>query len=202
VDWVIWSWPSEKSGILVYDFRLKAERTDAQGLYLSWLLRKHVELDAPTTLIGYSFGAPVVTGALHALAGGKLGGRRFPGPAIQGIPFDAGFVAPAIASHALTGHGEYAMATKNLDRLLLLYNRRDAVLKRYWLLDRVRGTMALGYSGPTAFAPRADGSKLSVRARDCSPSVGLHHVELDYYQKSCRAGSEMAILIDDIDNTH
>jgi hypothetical protein len=186
----------------VHDFRRKADRTEAQGLYLSWLLRKHVESDVPTTLIGYSFGVPVVTGALHALAGGKLGGRSLPGPAINGIPFDAGFVAPAIERHSLTSHGEYALATKNLDRLLLLYNRRDAVLKRYWLLDRVRGTVALGYSGPTAFAPRADGSKLSVRARDCSPSVGLQHVELNYYNKSCLAGPEMAALIDDIHITH
>jgi hypothetical protein len=91
------------------------------------------------------------------------------------------------------------LATQNLDRLVLLYNRRDAVLKRYWLIDRVRGRMALGYSGPSSFAERFDGSTLPVLSRDCSPSVGLQHDELDYYRKSCRAGFEMARLIDDLD---
>ena len=80
--------------------------------------------------------------------------------------------------------------------MVLLYNRRDAVLKRFWLLDRVRGRMALGYSGPTSFAPRFDGSELPVRSRDCSSTVGFHHVELDYYDSPCNAGREMAKLID------
>ena len=202
VDWVIWSWPSAKQGILIHDARRKAARTDAQGLYLAWLLRRHVEQGIPTTLIGFSFGGRVITGSLHALAGGKLGGREMPGSPVSGVPFDAGLVAPAIDSHWLGKKGYHSLATQNLDRLVLLYNRRDVVLKRYWLLDRVRGRMALGYSGPRVFAPRADGSKLSVLSRDCSPSIGLQHDELDYYRKSCHAGSFMARLIDDIDVTH
>lgn len=202
VDWVIWSWPSAKQGILIHDARRKAARTDAQGLYLAWLLRKHVEQGIPTTLIGFSFGGRVITGSLHALAGGKLGGREMPGSPVSGVPFDAGLVAPAIDSHWLGKNGYHSLATQNLDRLVLLYNRRDVVLKRYWLLDRVRGRMALGYSGPRVFSPRADGSKLSVLSRDCSPSIGLQHDELDYYRKSCHAGSFMARLIDDIDVTH
>jgi hypothetical protein len=197
VDWVIWSWPSEKQGILIYDARLKASRTDGQGLYLAWLLRRHAEAQVNTTLIGYSFGGRIITGALHAAAGGSLAGRKVGGPPVVGGPFDAGLVAPAVDSHWLTSHGYHRLATQNLQRLVLLYNRRDAVLKRYWLIDRVRGRMALGYSGPTAFAPRLDGSRLPVRSRDCSPSIGLQHDELDYYRKTCQAGLEMARLIDD-----
>ncbi|MGI9471445.1 MAG: hypothetical protein ACR2NZ_07940 [Rubripirellula sp.] len=202
VDWLIWSWPSSKQGMLIHDARRKASRTDAQGLYLAWLLQKHVDMDVPTTLIGFSFGGRVITGALHALAGGTLGGRQLSGPPTTGIPFEAGLVAPAIDSHWLAERGYHSNATKNLDRLVLLYNRRDAVLKRYWLLDRVRGRMALGYSGPRVFASRADGTKLPVFSRDCSPSIGLQHDELDYYRKSCHAGSIMAKLIDDIDISH
>ncbi len=202
VDWVLFSWPSAKQGALIRDFREKAERTDAQGLYLGWLLRKHAEASLPTALIGYSFGARVVTGSLHAMAGGKLGGRRLPGPAVEGANFDAGLVAPAIESNWMTRCGYHGRATKNLDRLVVLFNHRDAVLKRYWLLDRVRGSVALGYSGPRSFGPRADGSRISLRARDCAPFVGLRHDEVDYYTSRCSAGAEMASLIHDIDITH
>jgi hypothetical protein len=196
VDWVIWSWPSAKQGILVHDARRKADRTDTQGLYLSWVLRKHVEASVPTTLIGFSFGSRVITGGLHALAGGKLAGRRLPGSAITDARFDAGLLAPAIESDWMARCGYHSKATQNLDKLVVMYNQRDPVLKRYWLLERVRGNIAMGYSGPRTFAPRADGSKITVRARDCSPFVGKQHSELDYYKKSCRADSEMAALID------
>ncbi len=202
IDWVIWSWPSAKTGFLVQDFREKARRTDAQGLYLAWLLRKHSEASLSTSLIGYSFGGRVVTGALHALAGGSLGCRTLPGPAITGSNMDAGLIAPAIDSRWMVSGGYHGMATKNLDRLVLLYNRRDAVLKRYWLIEKVRGNFALGYTGPRAFGPRVDGSKLSVRSRDCARFVGLRHDEVDYYTSHCRAGSIMASLINDIDITH
>ncbi|MFK8112367.1 MAG: alpha/beta hydrolase [Rubripirellula sp.] len=202
IDWVIWSWPSNKEGRIIRDVRSKADRTDAQGLYLAWVLRELAERSVPTTLIGYSFGGRVITGALHALAGGGLKGRRLPGAAVTGLRIDAGLVAPAVESNWMTRHGYHGKATQNLDRLLVLYNKRDAILKRYWLIDRVRGSMALGYSGPRAFAPRSDGSKLSVTSRDCSVVVGKHHVELEYYTSSCRAGSEMAKLINDIEIQH
>lgn len=202
IDWVIWSWPSAKVGCPIEDVRVKASRTDAQGLYLAWLLRNHVDHQVPTTLIGYSFGGRVVTGALHALAGGKLSRRGIPNPPVTEMRFDVGLVAPAIESQWMSRNGYHQLATQNLDRLLVLYNRRDAVLKRYWLIDRVRGSMALGYSGPRSFAPRADGSKISLIARDCSVAVGRDHRELNYYDNNCRAGSVMAQLIDDIHVNH
>ncbi len=195
VDWIVWSWPSEQVGILARDVRLKAERTDAQGLYLAWLLRKQNETGTPTRLIGYSFGGRIVTGSLHALAGGSLGGRSLSGPPVVGMRIGAGLVAPAIASNWMNDGGYHSLATKNLEELTLYYNRRDAVLKRYWLIDRVRGQLALGYSGPRSFAPRFDGSTLPVISKDCAPIVGLQHSELDYYQIPCRAGSGMARLL-------
>jgi hypothetical protein len=202
VDWVIWSWPSSKTAMLVRDARIKAERTDAQGLYLAWLLREHAKRSASTTLIGYSFGGRIATGALHALAGGTLGGRRLSGPEISGQPINAGLIAPAIDSHWLGGRGYHGKATSNMHRMLLMYNHSDFILKSYWRIDKIRGRMALGYSGPTVFAPRADGSKLPVRSRDCSRWVGIKHHELDYYHSGCRAGSEMASLIDDVHLQH
>jgi hypothetical protein len=200
MDWVIWSWPSSKQGTLIHDARRKASRTDAQGLYLAWLLRKQIKQAGSTKMIGFSFGSRVITGALHSLAGGKLGGRMLPGSPTTGATVDVGLVAPAIDTHWLSEKGYHAMATKNLDRLALLYNRRDAVLKRYWLLNKVRGRVALGYTGPRSFAPRADGTELPVVARDYSSYIGLRHDELDYYTKSRHAANIMADLINDTDD--
>lgn len=198
IDWVIWSWPSEQQGILGRDVRIKAARTDAQGLYMGWLLRRHAESGVPTAMIGYSFGGRVVTGALHTAAGGSLVGRQLDGHPITGMNVNAGLVAPAIESNWMQRGGNHSESTKNLNRLVLLYNHSDVVLKRYWLINRVRGESALGYTGPTSFARRIDGTRLPVMSKDCSSIVGLQHSELDYYQKSCRAGRKMSALIDDL----
>ena len=92
-------------------------------------------------------------------------------------------MAPAIERNWLLPSGYHGKATRNLDRLVLMYNHRDSVLKRYWLIDRMRSSVALGYSGPRAFGPRFDGSRLPVVARDFARVIGTHHDELDYYQK-------------------
>ena len=196
VDWVIWSWPSEKRGILTADARNKAWRTNVEGLYLGWLLGRIAESGQPTSLVGYSFGARIVSGSLHALAGGSLGGRTLPQPPLEGVSFRVGMIAPALESHWLSARGYHRLATKNLESLTLLYNRRDAVLRNYWRIDRIRNADALGYTGPTSFAPRHDGSGLPVRARDCGAVVGFHHDELSYYEPRCNAALEMARLID------
>jgi hypothetical protein len=201
VDWVIMTWPSDKEGMIISDARRKLLRINAQGMYLACLLRKRVELGTPTTLIGYSFGVRIISGALHAMAGGKLGGRTFPAEPITGIPYDVGFVAPATESNALSRRGVHYLATKNMDQMVLLYNRHDAVLKRYWLLNMVQGTLALGYTGytgPRAFAPRADNTTLPIQSRECSYGLGIRHDEVTYY-RTCRAGRDMAALINDID---
>ena len=195
IDWVIWSWPSERKGILLHDAREKAKRTDAQGMYLAFFLRDNFTVADAPTMIGYSFGGRLVTGSLHALAGGRLGGRRLPGPEITGAGIRAGLVAPAIERSWLAANGYHGRATKNMNQMVLMYNHRDSVLKRYWLLDRVRSSVALGYSGPRAIGSRFDGSRLPVVARDFAQVIGNHHDELDYYQKDCRASSEMARLI-------
>ena len=198
IDWVIWSWPSQQESILAKDARIKASRADTQGLYMAWVLRHHAEIGVPTAMIGYSFGGRVITGALHAAAGGTLAGRLLDGQGVTGMQINTGLVAPAIEDDWMHDCGYHSEATKNLNRLVLLYNHRDVVLKRYWLINRVRGEMALGFSGPKSFAARIDGTPLPVLSRDCAPTVGRHHSEMDYYSKSCRAGEKMSALIDDL----
>ncbi|WP_345682250.1 alpha/beta hydrolase [Novipirellula caenicola] len=197
VDWVIWSWPSAKEKFISHDIREKAKFTDTQGLYLAWLLKQHLRSGVPSTLIGYSFGGRVVTGSLHALAGGSLGGRSLPCEPIVNARIDVGLVAPAIEKDWLAPNDYHALATSNIDQLLLLYNQKDSVLKRYWLIDKVRGTMAIGFGRLQSFAPRTDGSRIWLRARECSSWIGHTHDELDYYERPCSAGCEMAQLVED-----
>jgi hypothetical protein len=196
IDFIIFSWPSERVGMLLTDGREKAERTDAEGLYLAWLVRELVNRNVRVALIGFSFGGRVATGAMHAMAGGKLGGRSLPGEHIRGAEVSVGLIAPALEDDWLRSGQYHGLATQNISQLSILYNRRDAVLKRYWLIDTVRGSMALGFTGPKGVAPRFDGSPMPLTSRDCSPSLGIRHDEKEYYQQSCRAGKQMAKLLE------
>ncbi len=193
IRWLVWSWPSEQEGILLADVSEKAQRTDSQGLYLAWLLRELIDRGHRPRLIGFSFGGRVATGALHALGGGSLGGRELPGHHIEGAHASVGLLAPALGEGWLCSYGYHGHATRNMFELTVLYNRRDAVLKRYPFLDP--GSQALGYRGPRGFGPRYDGSKLPVYARNCSGTVGRKHVEVEYYMGSCNAGEAMYQMI-------
>ncbi len=193
VHWTIWSWPSEKEGILLRDFRVKAQRADAQSLYLGWLLRESIQQGHRPKLIGFSFGARVTTGALHCLAGGAVVGRRLPGETIQHSDLSLGLLAPAIGEDWLRTGGRHGLATRNLKHLTVLYNESDAVLRRYPLLDR--GSAALGYNGPRGFAPRTDGRRLDVVSKNCSSALGRRHIEEEYYRHPCLAGHAISQML-------
>ncbi|TWT93046.1 hypothetical protein Pla100_43620 [Neorhodopirellula pilleata] len=195
-DWVIWSWPSEAESILLSDVRKKAERTDAQGLYLAWLLTHHHANAQPTGLIGFSFGGRIVSGGLHALAGGVVGRRTLDQPPIRGAEFDVGMLAPAVDSTWLSSCGHHRYASQNMNRMVLLYNHRDFALKYFRMVSQDPHSQALGYTGPRPIAPRHDGTQLPIRSRDCANTVGNHHSEKQYYQNACYAGREMASLIE------
>jgi len=195
VDFVIFSWPSDREGILIRDGREKAERTDAEGLYLAWFVRELVQRNVPIAIIGFSFGGRITTGAMHALAGGSLGGRKLPGEHITGANANVGLIAPALEDDWLRPGRYHGMATSNIQNMSILYNRRDAVLRRYWLLEKVRGSIALGFTGPKGLGPRVDGSPMPLFVRDCSLTVGIRHDEKKYYTQDCRAGKQMAKLV-------
>lgn len=195
IDWVIFSWPSSKLSIGLSDFREKASRCDAQAFYLAWLMRRQAVQCVPMGILSYSFGCRVASGALHVLAGGSIKGVGQPYPPLSGLRVKVAMVAPAIESTWLGNRGMHGLATQNMDELVLLYNHRDAVLKRYWLIEKVRRETALGYSGPTMFAPRFDGSTLPVKSRDCAPTVKLRHSEVDYFKSKCNAGCDISRLI-------
>lgn len=188
IRFLIWSWPSEQQGLALRDVRIKAARTDAQGLYLAWLLREQFYRGRTQRIVGFSFGGRVATGALHALAGGPLAGRQLPGEHVQGAPIGVGLLAAAIGEDWLMPGRTHGLATQNLSHLTLLFNQRDAILRRYPLLDPASSAEALGYRGPRNIGPRVDGSPVPVFRMNCSDTVGLRHSEEAYYTGRCQAG--------------
>jgi len=195
IDFVIFSWPSEQRGLLIRDGREKAEITETESLYFATLVRELVTRNVPVAIIAYSFGCRVVSGGLHCLAGGAVSGRRLPTAPIVGANLSVGMVAPAVQADWL-GRGNYhGLATQNISDLAILYNSRDAILKRYWLIECDSKMPALGYAGPRQIAPGIDGLPVPLVKCDCARFLGLAHNEQEYYTDFCNAGRTMAALI-------
>jgi len=185
---VIWSWPSDRiRGSNRVDVRLKAAYSDVQGYYLADFLRR-IDPEVPVGLVGYSFGARVVTVALHLLDGGRLCGRVLPplsddsaaskqGNSVDGIPRrQAVLIAAAIDAHWLVPGQRHGRALTQVERLLVTRNVCDPVLRYYPLMYRRGGPQALGYTG--AVCGRADLDR--VEMVDVSPTVGRAHGWADY----------------------
>ncbi|MEX0824946.1 MAG: hypothetical protein WD119_02205 [Pirellulaceae bacterium] len=194
VRFLIWSWPSERQGLALRDVRIKAARTDAQALYLAWLLREQTHRGRVQRVVGFSFGGRVATGALHALAGGTLGGRQLPGVHLEGAEIGVGLLAPAIGEDWLMPGRDHGRATLNISHITLLFNQRDAILRRYPLLDPASGVEALGYRGPRNFGPGFDGRPVNIFQMNCSDTVGLRHREDAYYTGRCQAGARIYMM--------
>jgi len=76
--YVIWSWPAARVCRRTRDdLRLKASRSDVESCLLARSVDR-IRADVPVSMIGYSFGARVITGALHVLGGGQVAGRSLP----------------------------------------------------------------------------------------------------------------------------
>jgi len=195
IDFVIFSWPSEQRGLLIHDGRVKAEITETESLYFATLVRELVTRNVPVAIIAYSFGCRVVSGGLHCLAGGAVSGRRLPTAPIVGANLSVGMLAPAVQADWLARGNYHGLATMNIGDLAILYNSRDAILKRYWLIESDSRMPALGYSGPRQIAPGVDGLPVPLVKYDCARFLGLAHNEQEYYTDGCNAGRTMAALV-------
>jgi len=172
---VIFSWPSAKQGILLRDSRRKYERAVADGRYLSWLLGR-LDPRRPVALVGYSFGGLVALEALRdrARADGAAWSDR------EG-PTHLVLAAPAVRSDALFPGGPYRPATAGLDRITLLINSRDCVLKFFSLVDPVVGDEALGFVGMPG---RALPAGTAFTAVDAAGIIGREHSFRPYLESS------------------
>jgi len=178
IRFVIFSWPSARVGGLLRDVRVKAARTSPAGCQLAWLLAQ-MPSETPVTLVGFSFGARIITGGLHILAGGSLGHLHLEGGAASPrTPMNVVLMAAALNSNWLCPGAYHGRAMMQVDRMLLLNNCRDPAMRFYHFAVPGRGRpQALGLRGPTCLAP-ADWSK--VELRELSRYVGNQHEVFRY----------------------
>ena len=176
---VIFSWPSSKVGGLLRDVREKAARTEPAGYHLGWLLDQ-MPAETQVSLVGFSFGSRIITGGLHILAGGSLGGSYVLAEHVHPhrAPMNAVLMAAASHSYWLAEGQHHGMAMTQVHRMLLINNCEDRAMRYYDLLTPGRGgPQALGLCGPTRISPQyAD----KIFNRDVSRYVGSDHEFANY----------------------
>ncbi|MHB1035788.1 MAG: hypothetical protein ACYC35_23515 [Pirellulales bacterium] len=184
VRFVIWSWPSDEvAGGNRFDVRVKAARSDTQAFYLAWVIQQ-VKPQVPVSLIGYSFGARAITGALQILSGDQVAGYTLPNqPRAARTPMRAVLMAAALDSDWLAPCGRNGKALDQLDHLLITRNGCDPVLKRYPLMYQIGGPQSLGFVGPTCgWRLGTDAQKIDLIDVTCP--VGKTHAWSAYQRVS------------------
>jgi hypothetical protein len=180
VRFVIWSWPSERIPGLLHDCRAKAQRTDLEGFYLGAVLSR-LPPDARVSLVGFSFGTRIISGSLHVLAGGELEGRSLPPHCVSPrLPVRAAMLAPACHNTWLLPGSFHSRALTQVDRMLVLYNSRDPILRRYRLLSPATSPQALGYTGLVGLEQLGP-LEGRVEQWDMAGVVGATHTEERYF---------------------
>ncbi|HEV7225433.1 MAG TPA: hypothetical protein VGN42_22195 [Pirellulales bacterium] len=174
---IVWSWPSDQvPGSFRDDARVKAQRTNIEGYYLAKFLDR-LRGPNPVSLAGYSFGARVITGALHLLGGGVLEGRRlgereqFPRP-----PLHALLMAAAIDRDWLLPGQPHGRALSSVERMVVFVNPQDRVLRWYRF---VSPGQALGSHGLPSRS-RLDVDRRRFFEIDVTTAVGNRHGWTNY----------------------
>jgi hypothetical protein len=173
IRFVIFSWPSAKVAGPLRDFQIKAARTGPAGIQLAWLMDQ-MPAETPVSLLGFSYGARIVTGGLHVLAGGDLGGSGLPEHAHSNrAPVNA--VLMAAAMHACwLGEGQYhGLALSQVDRVFFINSRQDPAMRFYALsVPGPGGPQAMGLCGPMCLSAE---QAAKVYNRDISGYTGSRH---------------------------
>jgi hypothetical protein len=172
IRYVIFSWPSSQIRGPLNDVRVKAMRTRPAGCQLAWVVDQ-LPADTPVTLVGFSFGARIITGALHVLGGGSLGGlglAELQHP--HRAPMNAVLFAAALHSNWLCPGRYHGLAMSQVDQMLLLNNTQDRAMRYYHFCATSGRPQALGLCGPTCI-DAAGAAKLTQR--NLAGYVGANH---------------------------
>jgi hypothetical protein len=139
---------------------------------LTWFVDQLPE-ESRVTLVGFSFGARIITGALHILGGGSLGRHCHFEPQHSGRrPVDVVLMAAALHADWLCPGHYHGQAMSQVDRMLLLNNCSDPAMKYYRFVSRGGRPQALGCCGPTCID--ADGAA-KITERNVGCYVGKEH---------------------------
>jgi hypothetical protein len=177
---IIWSWPSDKMRGQIRDVRAKAARSDHEAWRLAAVLAR-LPAETHLTLIGYSFGSRIITGALANLGGAHVGGPCDAERTV-GIPPSSTHVvliAAAVNESWLSPWGWHSLAWRSIDKLVLLNNSRDPILRLYHLLERRGRPRALGSTG-LGCLPEDRAERLTQS--NVASEVGKTHDEAIYLQ--------------------
>lgn len=183
ICFISFSWPSERREGFARDVIGKKSRLDTDSYYLALAIER-LQLQQSTGFIGFSFGAAVLCGAQHLLAGGNLCGYQLDASPSSNLPARISMVAPAFDRQELTVGGRYQRALEEADSVVNLYNSIDPILKRFRFFDRDTSPVAAGFAGLLELrsdAPLASNS--TIAQFDCR-SIGRTHAELDYWKCS------------------
>ena len=173
------------------DAQVKAARTACESYYLASFLSR-LNPDTQLSLLGYSFGARIVSGALHLAGGGTLGWLHL----AEANSRPAHSVRVALLAAAMDNHwwlpGHYhGECFSQVDRLLLLYNSCDPVLRFYPRLDRRRGPRR--WATPVS-AGRAAWARTPERLEQANVCcrIGKTHDEHAYFASEANMRAESA----------
>jgi len=171
---VVFSWPSDKQGVLLRDVRAKYGRAHADGHYLAWLLGR-VDPERPVALVGFSFGALVSLQALKDLEAAAAAGVPWPErPGRTNLVF----VAPAVRCDALSPRGPFRTGVEGVDGLTLVANSADCALAFFPSVNRGDRAEALG---STAMPRRWLPMEMEYSAVDAADVVGVQHSLPPYF---------------------
>jgi len=176
VRFVIWSWPSMRNMGRIRDARQKMRRTDVESFLLGSYLAK--TSGEAISLVGHSFGARIITGAVHLAAGGALSGGRLKELPDSSTRYRVSLLAAAVEDDGLLPGGRYGHAFDLMDSLLLMNNSRDQALNFFWMVDLRRKPRALGDTG-LACIPKA----AQVQQFDWARAIGREHSFLEYLKR-------------------
>lgn len=145
---LIWSWPTDFiPGGVRRDARVKAEWAEDESYYLARFVTG-LDPRESVTLVGYSFGARAISGALHLLGGGKLDDRQLAKVEMgDRAPLRAVLLAAAVDDDWLLPGHRHGRALTAVERMVVTVNPQDRVLRWYrFLVPRSHAT-ALGSHG-------------------------------------------------------
>ncbi len=183
IRFVIWSWPSTPIPGPIKDYQIKAARTQPAGWQLAWFLDQ-LPKEHKVSVIGYSYGARVVSGAMHLLGGGQLRGLKLSDRVHpQRTPIRVAMVAAAFDADWIQPGRFHGLAMTQIERLVLVTNHLDPVMRFYYFSVGRRRVHALGKKGLTQ--PQTLGSAVNrVSIVDVTQNVGRSHALFDYLQSN------------------
>ena len=187
IRFIIWSWPASK--ILtrpVPDARIKAARTTSAGFRLAGVLQS-LPPESEVSLIGFSFGARVVSATMELLAGGKLNSTSLDLRSdFDSDGYRVTLFAAALDSTWLLPDHRFGMALQVVNHLTLINNYCDRILKHYGKLYchcARQGPSALGYTGlPDSNLPTDE--RDTIEQFNASGSIGKQHAWRPYVESS------------------